>query len=57
MTTHHEGREDSSVGLDSRRGWPLTSQAIGMLLRVQPYAGIVDVTEEAFAENAATSSS
>jgi hypothetical protein len=32
-------------GLTSRRGCPLTSQAIGVLLRNQLYAGIVDVTE------------
>ena len=29
----------------NRRGRPLTSQAIGVLLRNQLYAGIVDVTE------------
>ena len=32
-------------GLTNRRGKPLTSQAIGMLLRNQLYAGIVDVPE------------
>ena len=32
-------------GLTNRRGSPLTSQAIGVLLRNQLYAGIVDVTE------------
>jgi DNA invertase Pin-like site-specific DNA recombinase len=32
-------------GLTNRRGKPLTSQAIGMLLRKQLYAGIVDVPE------------
>ena len=32
-------------GLTNRRGRPLTSQAIGMLLRNQLYAGIVDVPE------------
>ena len=32
-------------GLTNRRGQPLTSQAIGMLLRNQLYAGIVDVPE------------
>ena len=32
-------------GLTNRRGRPLTSQAIGVLLRNQLYAGIVDVTE------------
>jgi hypothetical protein len=33
------------LGLDQPRGCPLTSQAIGVLLRNQLYAGIVDVTE------------
>jgi site-specific DNA recombinase len=32
-------------GLTNRRGRPLTSQAIGVLLRNQLYAGIVDVPE------------
>src|SRR5918992_2619828 len=32
-------------GLTNRRGKPLTSQAIGMLLRNQLYAGIADVPE------------
>ena len=32
-------------GLTNRRGHPLTPQAIGVLLRNQLYAGIVDVTE------------
>ena len=32
-------------GLTNRRGRPLTSQAIGVLLRNQLYAGIVDVLE------------
>ena len=32
-------------GLTNRRGRPLTSQAIGMLLRNRLYAGIVDVPE------------
>jgi site-specific DNA recombinase len=32
-------------GLTNRRGKPLTSQAIGVLLRNQLYAGIVDITE------------
>jgi hypothetical protein len=32
-------------GLTNRRGRPLTSQAIGKLLRNQLYAGIVDVSE------------
>ena len=31
--------------MTNRRGHPLTSQAIGVLLRNQLYAGIVDVTE------------
>ena len=31
--------------MTNRRGCPLTSQAIGVLLRNQLYAGIVDVTE------------
>ncbi len=34
-----------SWGLTNRRGKPLTSQAIGVLLRNQIYAGIVDVPE------------
>jgi hypothetical protein len=34
-----------SWGLTNRRGKPLTSQAIGVLLRNQLYAGIVDVRE------------
>ena len=32
-------------GLRNRRGQPLSSQSIGMLLRNQLYAGIVDVAE------------
>ena len=32
-------------GLTNRRGKPLTSQAIGVLLRNQLYAGIVDVPQ------------
>ena len=32
-------------GLTNRRNRPLTSQAIGTLLRNRPYAGIVDVSE------------
>lgn len=32
-------------GLTNRRGRPLTSQAIGVLLRNELYAGVVDVTE------------
>jgi DNA invertase Pin-like site-specific DNA recombinase len=34
-----------TLGLTNRRGKPLTSQAIGVLLRNQLYAGIVDVPE------------
>src|SRR5918999_4873207 len=34
-----------SWGLTNRRGKPLTSQAIGVLLRNRLYAGIVDVPE------------
>jgi site-specific DNA recombinase len=45
-----------SWGLTNRRGKPLTSQAIGVLLRNRLYAGIVDVPETAFATNAVTSS-
>jgi DNA invertase Pin-like site-specific DNA recombinase len=35
----------TSWGLTNRRGKPLTSQAIGMLLRNQLYAGMIDVPE------------
>ncbi|MFN2447902.1 MAG: recombinase family protein [Vicinamibacterales bacterium] len=38
-------KQATGWGLTSRRGRPLTSQAIGMLLRNQLYAGIVDVPE------------
>jgi Recombinase len=38
-------KEVRAWGLTNRRGRPLTSQAIGVLLRNQLYAGIVDVTE------------
>ena len=38
-------KQTSSWGLTNRRGRPLTSQAIGMLLRNRLYAGIVDVPE------------
>jgi len=38
-------KQTSAWGLTNRRGRPLTSQAIGMLLRNQLYAGIVDVPE------------
>jgi hypothetical protein len=37
--------QSRACGLTNRRGRPLTSQAIGVLLRNQLYAGIVDVTE------------
>ena len=38
-------KQTSVWGLTNRRGRPLTSQAIGMLLRNRLYAGIVDVPE------------
>jgi hypothetical protein len=38
-------KQTSAWGLTNRRGRPLTSQAIGMLLRNRLYAGIVDVLE------------
>ena len=38
-------KQTRAWGLTNRRGRPLTSQAIGVLLRNQFYAGIVDVTE------------
>ena len=38
-------KQSRAWGLTNRRGGPLTSQAIGVLLRNQLYAGIVDVTE------------
>jgi hypothetical protein len=38
-------KQSRTWGLTNRRGGPLTSQAIGVLLRNQLYAGIVDVTE------------
>ena len=38
-------KQARSWGLTNRRGRPLTSQAIGMLLRNQLYAGVVDVPE------------
>ncbi len=38
-------KEATARGLRNRRGQPLTSQAIGMLLRNQLYAGIVDVPD------------
>ena len=36
-------KQSRAWGLTNRRGCPLTSQAIGVLLRNQRYAGIVDV--------------
>ena len=47
MGTPHEratAQTDQRVGLD-QSSRPLTSQAIGVLLRTQLYAGIVDVTD------------
>ena len=41
-------------GLTDRRGRPLTSQAIGVLVRNQLYAGIVDVPEYVFEADAPT---
>jgi site-specific DNA recombinase len=38
-------KQSRAWGLTNRRGRPFTSQAIGVLLRNQLYAGIVDVTE------------
>jgi hypothetical protein len=38
-------KQTSALGLTNRRGRPLTSQAIGMLLRNRLYTGIVDVPE------------
>ena len=38
-------KQSRAWGLTNRRGRPLTSQAIGVLLRNQLYAGIVDVTD------------
>jgi hypothetical protein len=38
-------RQARAWGLTNRRGKPLTSQAIGVLLRNQLYAGVVDVRE------------
>ena len=45
FTKEHLLKRARSWGLTNRRGRPLTSQAIGMLLRNQLYAGIVDVPE------------
>ena len=38
-------RKATQWGLTNRRGQPLTSQAIGMLLRNRLYIGVVDVPE------------
>lgn len=38
-------KQTAAWGVTNRRGRPLTSQAIGMLLRNRLYAGIVDVPE------------
>jgi hypothetical protein len=38
-------KQSKAWGLTNRRGRPLTSQAIGVLLRNRLYAGILDVTE------------
>jgi DNA invertase Pin-like site-specific DNA recombinase len=38
-------KQARASGLTNRRGRPLTSQSVGMLLRNQLYAGIVDVPE------------
>ena len=38
-------KQTAAWGLTNRRGRPLTSQAIGMVLRNRLYAGIVDVPE------------
>jgi len=43
-------------GLTNRRNRPLTSQAIGMLLRNRLYAGIVDVPEYGVRSKRVTSS-
>src|SRR5262245_6402868 len=45
FTKEHLLKHVRSWGLTNRRGKPLTSQAIGVLLRNQIYAGIVDVPE------------
>jgi hypothetical protein len=49
-------KQSRGWGLTNRRGCPLTSQAIGVLLRNQLYAGIVDVTKYGVRGNAAISS-
>jgi hypothetical protein len=43
-------------GLTHRQGKPITSQAIGVLLRHHLYAGIVNVPEYGVVANAVTSS-
>src|SRR5262245_36968473 len=45
FTKEHLLKHVRSWGLTNRRGKPLTSQAIGVLLRNQLYAGLVDVPE------------
>src|SRR5262249_33507735 len=45
FTKEHLLKHVKSWGLTNRRGKPLTSQAIVVLLRNQIYAGIVDVPE------------
>jgi DNA invertase Pin-like site-specific DNA recombinase len=55
FTKEHLLKHVRSWGLTNRRGKPLTSQAIGVLLRNQLYAGIVNVPEYGVRGNAATS--
>jgi site-specific DNA recombinase len=45
LTRNSSSSRPTPWGLTNRRGRPLTSQAIDMLLRNQLYAGIVDVPE------------
>jgi site-specific DNA recombinase len=45
FTTQQLLQQVTAWGLRNRRGQPLSSQAIGMLLRNQLYAGIIDVSE------------
>jgi hypothetical protein len=45
FTKQHVLEQARAWGLTNRRNRPLTSQAIGTLLRNRPYAGIVDVPE------------
>jgi hypothetical protein len=49
-------KQSRAWGLTNRRGCPLTSQAIGVLLRNQPMPASWTSPSTAFAENAATSS-